>query len=110
MAPRAATITNEAGSLEDVAQAPEERIPRSSVGHLEPDGVRRCCGNTVEPTLTRFPSSYRGNLFLALWSCPVFGEFSAEYRWKETVPLKSSTSTVGTFLLNARNRVGKIFS
>ena len=70
MAPRAATKTNEAGSLEDVAQAPEECIPRSSVGDLEPDGLRRCCGNTVEPKLTRFPSSYRGILFWRFGTVP----------------------------------------
>ena len=48
---------------------------------------------------------------------PLFGALALSRMWRifggiqmeGEVPLKSSTSTAGKFLLNARNRIGKIF-
>ncbi len=82
MAPRMAIDIKNSEKLEVEVGAPEKGNRQSSAGRTEADGIRCCCGNSIEPTLTRYPSGYPGKLFLALWHCPKCGDFSAEYIWK----------------------------
>ena len=82
MAPRMAIDIKNTEKLEVEGGSPEKGNRQSSAGKPEPIGIRWCCGNSIEPTLTQYPNGCPGKLFLALWQCPKCGDFSAEYIWE----------------------------
>ena len=63
MAPRMAIDIKNTEKLEVEGGSPEKGNRQSSAGKPEPIGVRWCCGNSIEPTLTQYPNGCPGKLF-----------------------------------------------